>query len=146
MLLFGLFEDIGPLLGAAATIFWIWMLIDCFHRAKVAPNRVGWLILIFFTHWVGALIYFFSYVNPLGKFFQSTPQPPVQKKPFIYYTPPTQTSSYQEYQQGYQTRSVPYPPPTNVPYQQEDQQQTSYTASDYEEPHATYPEMPSQEQ
>jgi len=142
MLLFGLIEEIGPLLGVMGTVFWVWMLIDCLNRAKVRPNR-GWLFfLLLFTHWVGALVYFFVYVYPLSKFFSSAPQQPVQQKPFIYYTPPTQTS-HQEYQQGYQSRSVPYPAPptpTTVSYQQEEQ------SFDYEEPHASYSEMPPQQQ
>ena len=154
-MMFDFMETFGPLLGVAGTIFWIWMLIDCLNRAKARPQR-GWLfVLIFFTHWVGALVYFFIYVYPLNKLFQSTPPPSqsTEKKPFIYYTPPrppAQTPpSYQEYQQGYQPRSVPMPAPTSTStpyYSQEDAQQTTYPTPDYEEPHATYPEMPPQQQ
>ena len=145
MLLFGLMEEFGPLLGVVGTLFWVWMLIDCLNRAKARPHR-GWLFfLLLFTHWVGALVYFFIYVYPLNRFFQSTPQQPVAQKPFVYYTPPTQTP-HQEYQQGYQSRSVPYPAPTNIPEQQENQQQSFYPTTDYEEPHASYQEMPPQQQ
>jgi len=144
----------GPLLGVAGTIFWVWMLIDCLNRAKARPQR-GWLfLLIFFTHWVGALVYFFIYVYPLSRLFRSTPQQPqsVPQKPFIYYTPPRPPAptspSYQDYQQGYQPRSVPTSAPTqaNIPYPQEASQQSSYPTSDYEEPHASYPEIPPQQQ
>ena len=147
-------ETFGPLLGVIGTIFWFWMLIDCFGRAKVRPQRWWLVMLIFLTHWVGALIYFFIYVYPLNKLFQATPPPSqsTEKKPFIYYMPPSSPAqtppSYQDYQQGYQPRSVPTPAPTSTsaPYQQEDAQQTSYPTPDYEEPHATYPEMPPQQQ
>ena len=153
-IMFDFMEMFGPLLGAVGTIFWVWMLIDCLNRAKARPQR-GWLfILIFFTHWVGALIYFFVYVYPLGRFFQSTPQSSqsAQKKPFIYYTPPRPSAptlpSYQDYQQGYQPRSVPTLTSTSTSpsYQQEDAQQSLYPTSDYEEPHASYQEMPPQQQ
>ncbi len=154
-IMFDFMETFGPLLGVAGTIFWVWMLIDCLNRPQARPQR-GWLfLLIFFTQWVGALIYFFIYVCPFSRMFHSTlsQSQSAQKKPFVYYMPPrpqAQTPpSYQEYQQGYQPRTVPTPAPTqtNVPYySQEDSQQTSYPFPDYEEPHATYPEMPPQQQ
>ncbi len=145
--IFGLIEDIGPLLGVVGTIFWVWMLVDSLNRANLRSQR-GWFVLLLFTHWIGALIYFLIYVYPPGKFSQAMQQQPhpTQKQPPVYYTPPVATS-YQEYQQGYQPQSVPSPAPAaNVPYQQEDQQQPSYTTVDYEEPYATYPEMPPQQQ
>ena len=146
-------ESIAPLLGGIGTIFWIWMLIDCLNRAKARPHR-GWLfVLIFFTHWVGALIYFLIFVFPLSRVFGSASQPPqsTQQKPFIHYTPPrppASTKPYQEYQQGYQPRSVPTPASSlvNAPYLQEDLSQSTYVSSDYEEPQSTYPEIPPQQQ
>ncbi len=151
-MMFDFMETFGPLLEVVGTIFWVWMLIDCMNWAQARPQR-GWLFfLILVTHWVGALIYFFIYIFPLNKFLQSIPTPPqsTQQKPFTYYTPPISTPSlYQEYQQGYQPRSVPTPAPTltSTSYSsQEDTQQTSYPISDYEEPHATYPEMPPPQQ
>ncbi len=154
-IMFDFMEMFGPLLGVAGTIFWVWMLIDCLNRPQARPQR-GWLfLLILFTQWVGALIYFLIYVFPLSRVFHSTlsQSQSAQKKPFVYYTPPrppAQTPpSYQEYQQGYQPRTVPTPAPTqtDVPYYlQEDSQQTSYPTPDYEEPRATYPEMPPQQQ
>lgn len=149
-----LIENFGPLLGVAGTIFWIWMLIDCLNRAKARPQR-GWLFfLILFTHWIGALVYFFIYVYPLSRLFQSVQQPPqaqpAQKQPFVYYTSPKPApTSYQAYQQGYQSQRVPTPAPTptNTTSSQEAQQQTFYpSSSDYEEPYATYPEMPPPQQ
>ena len=149
-------ETFGPLLGVAGTIFWFWMLIDCFGRAKVRPQRWWLVMLIFLTHWVGALIYFFIYVYPLNKLFQSSPPPSqsTEKKPFIYYMPPrppvSPPPSYQDYEQGYQSQSVPTPAPIQTdasnPSQEDSQQMSHYSTPDYEEPHATYPEMPPQQQ
>ena len=148
--MFDFMETFGPLPGVVGTIFWILMLIDCLNRAQARPQRAWLFVLIFFTQWVGALIYFFIYIFPLSKFLQSIPTPPqsTQQKPLNYYTPST-PPSYQEYQQGYQPRIVPTPTPTQnnvLYYSPEDAQQTSYPTSDYEEPHATYPEMPPQQQ
>jgi len=48
-------------LAILTTIFWIWMLIDCLTNNYVNPdNKLLWVILIFFTHIVGALVYFFA--------------------------------------------------------------------------------------
>ncbi len=45
--------------GILGTAFWIWMIIDC---ATKEPNdrtdKIIWIIIIVFTHWIGALIYF----------------------------------------------------------------------------------------
>ncbi|GAC1563482.1 MAG: hypothetical protein NVS2B2_29190 [Ktedonobacteraceae bacterium] len=145
--LFEILRSVGSLLGVVGTLFWVWMLIDCLNRAKVRPQRVWLFFLLFFTGWFGALIYFFVYAHPVTQWLpsvQKRSQPSPQKAP-VYYTLPTPApKSYQEYQQGYQSQSVPSPAPMtpNSPYQQ----QPYYPTSDYEEPHATYPEMPQQQQ
>lgn len=42
-----------------ATIFWVWMLVDCATKEPDQGNdKVVWILVILFTHWVGALIYF----------------------------------------------------------------------------------------
>ena len=42
-----------------ATVFWIWMLVDCATKEPDQGNdKVVWILVILFTHWVGALIYF----------------------------------------------------------------------------------------
>ena len=42
-----------------ATIFWIWMLVDCATKEPSEGNdKVVWILVIVFTHWVGALIYY----------------------------------------------------------------------------------------
>ncbi len=41
--------------------FWIWMLIDCaLNRAIREGPKTLWMIFILLTHWIGALIYFFT--------------------------------------------------------------------------------------
>jgi Phospholipase_D-nuclease N-terminal len=134
--------DIIPI---AITIFWIWMLIDCITNNKIrGGSKVCWLLAIFFTHIVGAVIYYFmrsSQKNPvtaftyyyevISKFFkQSAPQ---RSQPM----PPPQ--SYADYQHGYQEQR----------YEPSAQEQPLYTPPrvEYEEPLTiTYPEMPQQHQ
>ncbi len=42
-----------------ATVFWVWMLVDCATKEPDQGNdKVVWILVILFTHWVGALIYF----------------------------------------------------------------------------------------
>jgi hypothetical protein len=45
------------LLGA---IFWIWMLIDvAIKKSLDSSEKIVWVLIILFTHFLGALIYFF---------------------------------------------------------------------------------------
>lgn len=47
--------------GLIGTIFWIWMLIDCATRESSEGNdKIIWILIILFTHFIGALIYFFA--------------------------------------------------------------------------------------
>jgi hypothetical protein len=46
------------LIGIAGTAFWIWMIIDCATKER-DPDRLVWIIVIVFTHFIGSLIYFF---------------------------------------------------------------------------------------
>lgn len=47
------------LIGLAAFAFWIWMLIDCATKEPSQGNdKIIWILVIIFTHWIGALIYF----------------------------------------------------------------------------------------
>ena len=40
------------------TAFWIWMLIDCATKEPGEGNdKIIWILVIIFTHWLGALIY-----------------------------------------------------------------------------------------
>jgi hypothetical protein len=55
-----LFFAFIAVIGIAAFAFWIWMLVDCVTNASIAgPEKVVWLLIILFTHFIGALIYFF---------------------------------------------------------------------------------------
>lgn len=52
------FIPIAGLLGIAATVFWIWTIIDCATNEPSEGNeKVIWIIVIVFTHWIGSLIY-----------------------------------------------------------------------------------------
>ena len=43
----------------ASFVLWLWMLVDAIRNNELTGwARVGWAVLIWFTHWIGALIYF----------------------------------------------------------------------------------------
>jgi hypothetical protein len=47
-------------LGLAATVFWIWMIFHAITNKGISDiEKIIWVLVIFFTHFVGALIYFF---------------------------------------------------------------------------------------
>ncbi len=51
-----------PLLVGALVVtsfvLWVWMLVDALRNDHLSGwARVGWVALIWFTHWIGALIY-----------------------------------------------------------------------------------------
>ena len=47
-------------IGVGGTILWVWMLIDCATKEPSEGNdKVVWLLVILFTHFIGGLIYFF---------------------------------------------------------------------------------------
>lgn len=40
------------------TAFWIWILVDCATKEPDTGNdKVVWILILIFTHWIGALIY-----------------------------------------------------------------------------------------
>ena len=58
LLPFLIFIPLG-LLVLALMAFWIWMLVDCATKEPSAGNeKIIWILVIIFTHWLGALIYF----------------------------------------------------------------------------------------
>ncbi|MBI3415040.1 MAG: PLDc_N domain-containing protein [Verrucomicrobia bacterium] len=62
--LFGIIEIFALLfflpLCLLGTIFWIWMLVDCATKESNQSNdKIVWILIIVFTHFIGALIYFF---------------------------------------------------------------------------------------
>lgn len=39
--------------------FWIWMIVDCATNEPADGNdKLIWILIIVFTNWIGALIYF----------------------------------------------------------------------------------------
>jgi len=53
---------LGIMMTVAALLmaFWIWMIVDCAkHESSSGNDKVVWMLIIIFTHWIGALIYFF---------------------------------------------------------------------------------------
>jgi hypothetical protein len=61
----------------AGTAFWTWMIVDCVQNEPSTGNdKVVWLLLLIFTHFVGALIYFFARRGPRRRQFASLPTMP----------------------------------------------------------------------
>lgn len=46
-------------IGIAATIFWLWMLIDALTNEPTTNEKILWFLVIFFLHFIGALVYYF---------------------------------------------------------------------------------------
>lgn len=58
--LFFLFFLFFGVLGVGGTILWVWMLIDCATKEPSEGNdKIIWMLVILFTHVIGALIYYF---------------------------------------------------------------------------------------
>jgi ABC-type multidrug transport system fused ATPase/permease subunit len=50
--------------------FWVWMLIDCaIHTPSEGNLKLVWVLIIVFTGWIGALIYFFVQ-RPKNRFLE----------------------------------------------------------------------------
>jgi uncharacterized RDD family membrane protein YckC len=47
------------ILAIAATVFWVWMLVDVLVSNRDTNDKIPWFLVVFFLHFVGALIYFF---------------------------------------------------------------------------------------
>jgi hypothetical protein len=58
------------IIGMVTTIFWLRMLIDCLTSSKPPAEKIVWLLVIIFLHFLGALIYFF--VGRAGKALATT--------------------------------------------------------------------------
>jgi len=55
---FVLFFGAFFVLGLGGTVLWIWMLIDCATKEPSEGNdKLIWILVIVFTHLIGALIY-----------------------------------------------------------------------------------------
>ena len=58
--LFSLFAMGGQGIAILATLFWIWVIIDCLTKEPSEGNdKVAWVLLILMLPWIGALIYYF---------------------------------------------------------------------------------------
>lgn len=58
----GVFAGFGIVfivLALVASIFWIWMLIDALTSSLPTTEKLIWVLVIFFLHLLGAIIYFF---------------------------------------------------------------------------------------
>ena len=41
-----------------ASVFWIWMLVDCLGSALPSTEKLIWTLVILFLHLLGAVLYF----------------------------------------------------------------------------------------
>lgn len=67
--MFGLFliiPFIGGLIAIAVFIFWVMMLVDAIKHAS-EKTKLVWVVVIVFTHIIGALIYYFVEKRPKNK-------------------------------------------------------------------------------
>ena len=111
------------------TAFWLWMLIDClFNKSLRGTQKVLWLLLIFFTHMIGAIVYFIIGRSKKNVASQLPQGALIQE-----------SQSCQPYSQGYHAQQMspqsgiqPTPPAQPI-YEQ------------YEQPRAAYPEPPQQD-
>jgi hypothetical protein len=111
------------------SVFWIWMLIDCaLNRAIKEGPKTLWIVFILFTHWLGALIYFFT-----GRRLRNKPNQ-------VGYQPYAQSQvPYQMYQHGYhspKSSSDGSKIPTMNPGREQQYQQPQFHD---EQPQASYP-------
>lgn len=55
-LIFGLLTAV---IGILATIFWIWMLIDCLkNEPSIGNDKIIWALVIVFLSYLGAFLYY----------------------------------------------------------------------------------------
>ena len=48
-----------PIILLLTTIFWVWMIVDCaVNEPPNDNNKIVWILIIIFTHFIGAIIYF----------------------------------------------------------------------------------------
>ena len=55
--------------GILFLAFWVWMIVDAAKRKfKNDVEKIVWLLVIVFGHWIGALVYFIvvRMYNPKG--------------------------------------------------------------------------------
>jgi len=121
------------------TVFWVATLIHCIINKRSA--KVGWILLIIFTSWIGALLYWiFGYGFAKQKRGQVVP--PVQQS-YVPYQPDYAPSepNYSSYEQGYQPIRMQDAPPI-TPFMAEREEQEEAMSPLYEQPQVMYPEDP----
>jgi prolipoprotein diacylglyceryltransferase len=60
-----LFDLTVLLLISTGFAFWIWMIIDCAtNEPSTGNDKIVWIVVIVFTHIIGALIYYFVRRRP----------------------------------------------------------------------------------
>jgi Phospholipase_D-nuclease N-terminal len=53
------------LIVVVTSVFWIWMLVDCLtNEAIQGTDKIVWVLVIIFVHFLGALIYYFVKHEP----------------------------------------------------------------------------------
>ncbi len=125
----------SQLLVLLLLVFCIAMAIDCLKNSKWQGSaKILWLLFIFLVPWIGALVYFF-----LGRALR-TPTSYYQPPSIPYYQPQpwAREEEMREYQQGYQALQQ-----TQAPSQR---REPARDWQPYEEPQASYPEIPLQEE
>lgn len=58
-IMLSIFGLLSFVIGILATIFWIWMLIDCLkNEPSIGNDKIIWALVIIFLNGIGALIYY----------------------------------------------------------------------------------------
>ena len=55
-----IFQVVFIALVLGASVLWIFMIIECATKERASGNeKLIWILIIIFTGWIGALIYYF---------------------------------------------------------------------------------------
>jgi len=63
----GAFIVIFWILAILTSLFWLWMLIDALMNEPTTNDKILWFLVIFFLHFIGALVYFFVRRSARGR-------------------------------------------------------------------------------
>ena len=50
---------VGGIIGLLTTVFWLWMLIDAILSPRRGAEKIVWVLVVLFLHFLGALVYYF---------------------------------------------------------------------------------------
>ncbi|WP_339730057.1 PLD nuclease N-terminal domain-containing protein [uncultured Gimesia sp.] len=54
-----LFVLLSVVIGVLATVFWVWMLIDCLkNEPSMGNDKIIWALVIVFLSYLGAILYY----------------------------------------------------------------------------------------